>query len=171
MDQERFDQLTRTLASGVSRRGVVRAGGGGLLALLFAGFHPRNGAAGRPSCPSGVTCKGQCCPLGTICVKGKGGGCACPPNEVAVSGYCCPPTLNNPVQCNSPYGSNQATSAVCCPPGTTDCYCDSDAGGTVTCTCCDCSAGGTCSAIYDPVNGTRTTTCVGCTCSSGEFKA
>src|SRR5829696_8601916 len=65
MDSERFDTITRTLASGMSRRGVLHTlsavGAGGVLAVVGRGTVA---AKGRP-CKSGTPCGSgrsfQCC--------------------------------------------------------------------------------------------------------------
>ena len=98
MDGDRFDELTRGLATAApTRRGVLRrlviATVGGLVGL-------RGGAAGlaAPACQG----PGATCPGGTVCVSGRcvpaarprcppGRGCGqgcCAPGEVCVDGTC-----------------------------------------------------------------------------------
>ncbi len=79
MDGQRFDEVTKALATGTSRRAVLRTAlggmGAGLLALVGVA---EAGAAGKRSCVEG--CKkqfgpgrkrGQCI---STCAKAKGGG-------------------------------------------------------------------------------------------------
>ena len=73
MDQESFDTLTRTLAAGMSRRGVLHTlsalGAGGVAAVVGGG----NVAAGK--CRRRNRCgKGKhrtCCKNGKICIQGE----------------------------------------------------------------------------------------------------
>jgi hypothetical protein len=75
MDQEQFDQITRTLASGLSRRGVLRmlsaVGAGGVLAVVGRGTTE----AGKPvKCPRANQCgkgkQAQCCTCKQTCTGG-----------------------------------------------------------------------------------------------------
>ena len=53
MDDNRFDDLARTLVAGLPRRRLIRALGGGLVGGLLAGWGPRAvGAASDPRCPA-----------------------------------------------------------------------------------------------------------------------
>jgi hypothetical protein len=47
MDQNRFDDLTRTLATSTSRRQALKLLGGGLLAALIPGSALAKGGSGR----------------------------------------------------------------------------------------------------------------------------
>lgn len=101
MDDRRFDELTRRLAQGVSRRAAVKVG----VAALLAGFGLRGHTAAQ-QCPPGQTAnrKGDCsCPAGTdACPNGcfdrkrdanNCGDCGnvCRPGEVCRKGECrCP---------------------------------------------------------------------------------
>ena len=74
MDQERFDRFTRTLASGQSRRDVLKGltatAIGGLLAAVGTADA---GAKGACRAPNTKCCKGrtaQCCPSTHICTPG-----------------------------------------------------------------------------------------------------
>jgi hypothetical protein len=88
MDAERFDTITRTLAWGRSRRGVLRAlggaGAGGVLALGGRGAAP---AKGRRCRKGGIPCgqgKGfECCRDDKQCRDG-----ACVDAEMEVEGTC-----------------------------------------------------------------------------------
>ena len=94
MDHDRFDDLTKALASGVSRREALRKIGGGLLGAALAsllpgrtqaapggGGGPKPGRCGLPGQP----CKfnRQCCP-GSVCLDGS---CtpSCPTGQTACS--------------------------------------------------------------------------------------
>lgn len=45
--------------------------------------------AAKPGCLSGVTCKGQCCPVGASCVGGgRNQACACPQGQSVCGGVC-----------------------------------------------------------------------------------
>jgi hypothetical protein len=78
MDQERFDAITRTLASGISRRGVLRTLGGvsagGVLAVVGRGTAA---AKGRPCKNGGTPCNSgkhfQCCTCKQECKDGGSG--------------------------------------------------------------------------------------------------
>ena len=73
MDQERFDRLTRTLASGQTRRGVLKGLGGGLMAGMFAALG-RSDALADVCKADGKACKkdDQCC--SGECIGGSGTG-------------------------------------------------------------------------------------------------
>ena len=70
MDGQRFDELTRTLAMGASRRGVLRGVAGGIGAALLAALGRRPGAAAPNACaqacafepkgPRQAACKQAC---------------------------------------------------------------------------------------------------------------
>lgn len=87
MDQERFDQLTKTLATGKSRRGLLKGltgtAIGGLLAAVGIGE-----AAAKPdaSCKAPRTKCGKgknavCCPSGQTCNANGTCGFTCPANS------------------------------------------------------------------------------------------
>ena len=110
MDDQRFDAMTKALASSSSRQAVVRHIGvifGGALGLRASGdiSAQKGGGGGKPQgrCPDGFTnCRGRCvdlqgdrnhcgacataCPDATLCL---GGTCQCPdPTEYYVGGAC-----------------------------------------------------------------------------------
>jgi hypothetical protein len=66
MDQERFDAITRTLASGLSRRGMVRTLGGASLGLTALVGLSQTEARGKP-------CRSASFP--TRCGRGKDSVC------------------------------------------------------------------------------------------------
>jgi hypothetical protein len=82
MDSERFDTITRTLASGMSRRGVLRTlsavGAGGVLAVVGRG----NVAAKKPATPA---------PHGGCHTDHDGSGCSCwTSGNPTIGGGLCP---------------------------------------------------------------------------------
>jgi hypothetical protein len=174
MDERRFDTWTKLFHTAVSRRTTAK----GLASLALAGILVSSDSqviAAPRGCLSEVQCKGTCCPIGANCVKGKNAKCVCPPGRDPIPSYpdsphqiCCPPEFTQPAACNAPGGSDRLLSDVCCPTGTTDCWCVNDAVGTTTCTCCDCSVGGTCACTHDAF-GNAQCDCPGCTCTAGAF--
>lgn len=120
MDPQRFDEMTRVLAAGTSRRTLLHRLGtalGGALAFGVSGgmAAPKAGNGGpQGRCAPGFTnCRGTCvdllgdrdncgacataCPDATICLNGA---CACPnPDEEYVGGACY--DLDSPLNCGS----------------------------------------------------------------------
>ena len=74
MDQERFDRFTRTLASGQSRRDVLKGltatAIGGLLAAVGTADAGAKGACRAPNTKCGKGRSAQCCGRGQICTPG-----------------------------------------------------------------------------------------------------
>ena len=70
MDAERFDRLTKGLASGVNRRGFLKGVVGAVVGVVGIGSH-RSGAAAQTTgngheCSSDAVCaSGNCCPAGS----------------------------------------------------------------------------------------------------------
>ena len=163
MDQERFDTLTRTLAAGLSRRGVLRTlsavAAGGVAAVVGGG----NVAEGK--CKKKNRCgKGKhrtCCKNGKICIKGE---CvtACEPdcaNKCGGVSDGCTGTCDNACACEPDCankcggvsdGCDGTCDNACCVP---DCkgFCDGRNDG----------CGGTCDACSYPC---------GCQTSAGGVK-
>ncbi len=92
MDENRFDNLTRTLAAGASRRTILRALAGGVVAAVAAVARHDDGEAakcGREGescgcCKPGLTCTGgACCPDDRVC-----GGACCPAGYTCQGGTC-----------------------------------------------------------------------------------
>ena len=81
MDEQRIDNLARTIGSGASRRrllkGAVAAGGAALLGLATG----RRPAAAAPCGPGRQKCGGACIPKGHECVKGGGPPHGSPPGQ------------------------------------------------------------------------------------------
>ena len=111
-----FDALAKGLANGtVSRGKALRLMGAALVGGALASI-PGMAWAAKPSCPSGVTCKGQCCPVGATCGKAKGGGCTCPTGQTACGGQCVTNTCSNQGEAFNP-----ATCQCECPTGQVVC--------------------------------------------------
>lgn len=84
MDQDRFDDVARTLAAGATRRGALRALAGGAVGSLVALLGPR--AAGAACAAAGRRCgDGRRCCRGAVC---KGGACACRAGLTDCGGRC-----------------------------------------------------------------------------------
>jgi hypothetical protein len=149
MDHERFDDLTRALATTTSRRQFLKtlagSAAGGLLALLGIGE-----AAADDTCkPIGKKCRknAQCC--SGNCAEGKCAPCkdpgvACSSDSECCSGACCLTASGEKFCCDRPDG-------ICCPPGSDALCCSA---GQVCChdasiTCCP--AGTTCCPFLSPV--------------------
>ncbi len=149
MDDQHFDSLARSLASGRSRRTAVRLlAGGALGALLTALGLEEAGAAcvrvgrrcetgrqcctkrcvrGRCACPRGTTrCGRRCCPAGQTC---QNGACvaACAgedPTVTCAANGCGPKTnsCNQTVDCGTCQGDLTCQNGFCaCPNGLTAC--------------------------------------------------
>jgi Stigma-specific protein, Stig1 len=87
-----LDAVARGLASGMSRRDALRAGGAAFFAA--AAMTPTDAwAAVTGRCPSHrVKCHGTCCPKGEVCLapKHKGGKrrCGCPDHKTRCGNTC-----------------------------------------------------------------------------------
>ena len=98
MDDHRFDEITRSLTSGASRRGILKRVGALAAGLLATRGHD---ALAQPGCrQEGHPCEGnqECCPGLECRVTGPGNAerCAVPPKQCphkACNGSkgCCPP--------------------------------------------------------------------------------
>jgi|SRR5215204_461877 len=118
-----FDELAKGLASGtVSRRKALRMFGAAVVGGTLASI-PGLAWAARPVCPSGVRCRGECCPETATCVQGAGGGCTCPAGQIACNNACVPSDDNNCGACgNVCSGGQVCVNGSCgCPSGLTDC--------------------------------------------------
>lgn len=110
MDQERFDRITRTLATGQSRRRVLGLLTGGLAVAFGGGARPalaQGKAGGNSACaalckelyPPGAE-RGQCIADGA---RGEGP-CLTPPP---------PPVICGSVDCQAQLGDNDCTTTEC----------------------------------------------------------
>jgi hypothetical protein len=170
MDHDRFDTVTRALAAGASRRGLLtRLTMGVLAALLLArGSHD---VEAKPCPPCRKKKKGRCKgrkPNGTPCENGRGvcqsgscgcaGGSVCARNEVCQGGIC------------FPKGTCPQGAQACVPETGTkcglDCFCVQSAEGNTVCI----ESAGLCGAI--PVGCDSKETCSSCQtsadCASGQ---
>lgn len=159
MDNRRFDALTRSVSSGVSRRAMLRMLASGLAASAglrtglvgeakrckSGGEHCGRGRGGTMQCCSESCCDGLCCDEGTACV-----GAECCPLVQACFDICCPPEN---IGCVAPHElpDGSLTSASClCPEGAD--YRDGQ--------CAPCLGSGFCC-------GGEATCCPGTTCCGG----
>ena len=128
MDEQRFDDLSKKLATSVSRRQAVKILGataaGGLGALFGArGAFAHHHAQCRDT---GANCRSnaECC--SGVCVNFH---CACPPGQVLCPGSgecvqaCFPPKVFNPATCDCecPTGTSTCGEFTCCPPAEACC--------------------------------------------------
>ena len=121
MDSDRFDRLSRGLANGVSRRGVLKGVFGGAAAVATGGLARRSATAQEVCVAAGETCNEfhHCC-AGTECT---GGVCAPPPpgfcgHSVGANGGCkgaCTAAGFTGNQCNPICGNGKFVGA--CPVG------------------------------------------------------
>jgi hypothetical protein len=112
MDSARFDELLRSLASGISRRtalgatlsGFFASGAVALLAEDSEAKHHHHKKKKKKKCKNCSECqvcqKGKCAskPDGTTCSTGvcEGGVCGCPSDQTCdFAGICCPSTLQD----------------------------------------------------------------------------
>lgn len=112
-----LDTIARSLASGISRREALRAGGAALVGAVAAS--PANAlAAVGLTCPTGrVRCNGKCCPRGETCVgTGTNKHCVCPHPRTVCNGACVNLATNhqNCGRCGHACLSNQACCAGKC---------------------------------------------------------
>ncbi len=99
MDQERFDQITRTLAAGQSRRrllkGLAGTALGGVLAAVGAGEAGAKGPCKTPNTKCGRGKNAVCCSSNQVC-NGDG---TCGPRDMCANVYC--QTHANPCMVNA----------------------------------------------------------------------
>jgi Stigma-specific protein, Stig1 len=108
-----IDTIARSLASGMSRREALRAGGAALAGAVALSPKDALAAVGL-TCPSGrVKCGTTCCAKGASCVvTTTSKRCVCPTHQVACNGVCLSLATNhqNCGKCGHACLSNQA----CC---------------------------------------------------------
>ena len=180
MDAQRFDQLTRRLATAASRRAVLRGAAasviGGLLAL--AGASPARAASDKdkPKKDCVLTGNGLRCDNGKVCCNGR---CVKPCADGVVAedcdcfGLCCP----SGETCSFADGTCYCTSvgqfgaspcgATCCVPDATACHIEDLGGGHERYECRPCVPSGPKPPDAPCCN---VTSCSGdaCTCSLGS---
>lgn len=92
MDGSRFDDLTRGLAGGLSRRSLLRGLAGGLMSAAGLAAANTSVEAKKPSCPEdSVTCRGQCIPSSQLTADSANcGACGvrCSACQVCSGGQC-----------------------------------------------------------------------------------
>lgn len=156
---QRFDGLTRAMATGHSRRSVLKMIGGAAAAATAATvlkpFRASGVAAtcsgptnlGASPCAAGTTpCGPCCCQAGIACLNNTNGVCGCPSGTTQCGSACC----QKGTACANASTSTCATAAVSCTQGQAPCgkSCCSATGQVCvsgTCTACIAS-GGSCAA-------------------------
>ena len=161
MDDRRFDSLAKSLASGVSRRSLIKGllGLGGATVAREALSGQGASAARRPTpTPKPVACPGQQIPAGGACVCPGGlsrcGADCCndqaPPTDpdysVCCDGACCAGLCYGEERCCPAEQTFCAVTQECCPLDQP--YCCSD--GCCATPCCDTTAGPVCCAGDTP---------------------
>ena len=144
MDDQRFDSLVRSLASGGSRRQVLKGMLGigvvlGGAAATQGADAARRGFAG-PTFPTLTPCQPVC--VGSTCGRnGCGGTCSCGDGRSCIGGNCC--YLDGQGQC-CPTGVFEDVDR-CCPLPMLDSFakcCDPSTDGAWTGCCCEMSPAG-----------------------------
>jgi hypothetical protein len=146
MDGNRFDDLTRGLASGITRRSVLKRSLAAVAAITGIGQVADSSAARRPTptpkppscpgrqvwrngacvCPSGEQCGAECCDSGTVCCDNAccAGTCygeerCCPAGQLVCDGVCLDPGLCCVDSDCGPGYACQGNQCICVP--TTSC--------------------------------------------------
>jgi hypothetical protein len=175
MDQQKFDAFTRTLASGQSRRGLLKGltgtAIGGLLAavgIAEAGAKPKTNepcTAPNTKCGKGKGKNAVCVNTQTDAANCGSCGNTCAATESCVGGQCeCPA-----ITCSGLETVNPGTCQCTCPHTTYDCT-DPLVFNSSTCTCEGCPQGTefcagsqACDPVCDPGQVRNQTTCA-CEC-------
>ena len=115
MDHNRFDDLTRALASGMSRRQALKLLGGSLMGGLLS----FSGLGTVFAKPKQCTANGKHCNSKTVCCSGFCDSttktCACPPGQTFVNGSCCLASqVCGSVCCSGTCDNNQCTCPSSC---------------------------------------------------------
>lgn len=133
MDGNRFDQITRRLASGESRRSFLKQSAASLAAVAGLGKVASAGAARRPTpTPIPIRCPGSQVPSGNECVCLSGTKCGpacCEAGSQCCDNACCQGTCYGEELC-CPTGQLVCNGA-CLAPG--QCCVDSDCGPDYAC--------------------------------------
>lgn len=168
-----LETIARSLASGMSRREALRAGGAAIAGAIA--LSPQDAwAAVTGACPRGrVRCRTTCCPVGEVCLgTGTKAHCACPNHKTRCNGQCVQLATNakNCGRCGHACAAGQTCSGgrCHCPTGETVC-----AGACVNLTrnhqhCGSC--GHACTSNQVCESGACVTPCgpAGATCSVGS---
>jgi CXCXC repeat len=180
MDHQRFDEITKTLASGTSRRKMIKGLAIGALGTAF-GLRRAATTGAAPSCRAlGESCRddSSCCPNQHLfCdIVGATGAhrCECTTGFVACGGVCVS------ISCPSGGQFDPATCGCVCPSGTELCgdaclgACpDGQVRNSTTCAC-ECPSGqefcgGSCLTLCTNGQVRNPTTCA-CECPSGTVQ-
>jgi hypothetical protein len=167
MDGQRFDEITKALATGASRRQILRGVVAGLVGALASGLSREHAAAARRCKGAGGKCTADrdCCQDDPArCADGK---CCPKPRYCASTGTCCPPGLKCCGDGECTAGSCRKAQGEACTAGT-ECASSFCVDGV----CCDAACAGECEActLADslgtcvPVSGA---TCTGGVCVEG----
>jgi len=189
MDEQRFDELTRTLASGTSRRRVVMGLAGGALGGLVALFGGRPAARaddddddckrfGKPCRKHSQCCSGVCLSEGGTC------GCAtsadCDDFSNACASFSCDPEFGQcfgflAPDCVPCQRDRDCAEGVCLPDGRCGCTSNADCDDGNACTvdtCTEDAFGGGRFCAHTPIPGCiqckRNRDCAGGTCCDGR---
>ena len=168
MDQDRFDQRTRALGAGRSRRGMLKAVGAAALGAV--GLHA--GAAEADLCKTTA----KACSKGSQCCSGN---CTPDPGKTSVTAsgaICCPAgqIQTSTGQCGCPSGTTLHNGVCCtptttCPSGQTCGTAPDGCGGTLDCGSCDATQCLTCSSGTCVSScGAGDVCCGGTCCASGQ---
>src|SRR6266542_3779369 len=111
---EHFEDISRALARGNSRRSVLKMMGAAAAAATAATvLRPFRGDAQTEGCQPGLTpCGNRCCPAGLICADATIGRCGCEPSIRTFCGNGC---------CNKKDTCSDPATVTCCCKGTTPC--------------------------------------------------
>jgi hypothetical protein len=90
MDDNRFDDLTKSLAAATSRRQVFKRLGSTLAAAISGVVGIEQGTEAATCANSGNSCNAQKCCKGSICVGKPGSRVCCPQKQACGSNTCCP---------------------------------------------------------------------------------
>lgn len=180
MDEQRFDDLTRALAAGLSRRAILRRIGTGIagFGLLGAG----RGVADAAPSPCNVFCADQPGPRGAQCrqtCKACAGGPEATCFDASTNSFTCLDIDNDASHCGgcgliceAPYSACSGGECVC-PAGTLACSsggCLEDCGfgaipNLLTCTCLTCDQVGSSDTCGDTAECQSGQVCAnGCCC-------
>ncbi len=96
MDQRKFDDLTRTMALGKSRRSVIKGLFGGVVGTIAIAGRPAYGALAQTSCmidddcPDSELCCDSFCRDIECCIDNPDPNSTCPEGTSCFEGYCDP---------------------------------------------------------------------------------